>query len=187
MDENKVINISGINNRYQIKKLINENKQKKERVLFNNNNIDENNLTYSNQLESLKIIKNNFILSDKTLNKDFNIKILMRELEKKISSYKQQDIEKKIYCGEKFITINHIIDKLVECEMKCYYCNCEMSILYDISREMKQWSVDRVDNDKGHNNDNFHLACLDCNLKRRRITDDKFLFTKQLNIIRQDN
>ena len=89
MDENKVINISGINNRYQMKKLINENKQKRERVLFNNNSIDENNLTYSNQLESLKIIKNNFILSDKTSHKDFNIKIILRELEKKISSYNQ--------------------------------------------------------------------------------------------------
>lgn len=83
MDENKVINISGINNRYQMKKLINENKQKKERVLFNNNSIDENNLTYSNQLESLKIIKNNFILSDKSANKDFNIKIILRRIGKK--------------------------------------------------------------------------------------------------------
>ena len=47
-------------------------------------------------------------------------------------------------------------------------------------------SIDRIDNDKGHNIDNFHLACLDCNLKRRRRTDEKFLFTKQLNIIKQD-
>jgi hypothetical protein len=56
-----------------------------------------------------------------------------------------------------------------------------------VSREMKQWSVDRIDNDKGHNIDNFHLACLDCNLKRRRRTDEKFLFTKQLNIVKQGN
>jgi hypothetical protein len=42
---------------------------------------------------------------------------------------------------------------------------------------MKQWSVDRNDNDVGHDKGNFHLACLDCNLKRRRRTDEKFLFT----------
>jgi hypothetical protein len=186
MDENKVINISGINNRYQMKKLINENKQKKERVLFNNNSIDENNLTYSNQLESLKIIKNNFILSDKTSNKDFNIKIILRELEKKISSYKQQDIEKKLYCTDKFITINNIIDKLVDCEMKCYYCACEMYILYKIVRETKQWTVDRIDNDLGHNIDNYIVACLECNLKRRRRNCESFLFTKQLNVSKID-
>jgi hypothetical protein len=28
---------------------------------------------------------------------------------------------------------------------------------------------------------------LDCNLKRRCKSSDKFLFTKQLNIIKQDN
>jgi hypothetical protein len=75
----------------------------------------------------------------------------------------------------------------MECELKCRYCTKEMNVLYDISREMTQWSVDRIDNDLGHNISNFHLACLDCNLKRRRRTDEKFLFTKQLNIIKQDN
>lgn len=55
-----------------------------------------------------------------------------------------------------------------------------------IFRKTKQWSVDRIDNDKGHNNDNYHLACLACNLKRRKQTDEKFLFTKQLNIVKHD-
>jgi len=76
---------------------------------------------------------------------------------------------------------------MIECELKCRYCSTEMNILYDISREIHQWSVDRIDNDVGHNIDNYHLACLDCNLKRRRRTDEKFLFTKQLNIVKQDN
>ena len=43
-----------------------------------------------------------------------------------------------------------------------------MNVLYDISREMTQWSVDRINNDLGHDIDNYHLACLECNLKRRR-------------------
>ena len=61
-----------------------------------------------------------------------------------------------------------------------------MCILYEVSRELKQWTLDRIDNDKGHNNDNYHLACLDCNLKRRRQTDVKFLFTKQLKIVKHE-
>ena len=84
----------------------------------------------------------------------------------------------------KFLTFESVINKMIECELKCRYCKNEMNVLYDISREMRQWSVDRVDNDVGHNIDNFHLACLECNLKRRRRTDEKFLFTKQLNIIK---
>ena len=78
------------------------------------------------------------------------------------------------------------MQKLIECELKCYYCKSEMKVLYDISRQMTQWSVDRIDNDKGHNNDNFYIACLDCNLKRRRRSDDKFLFTKQMKLVKSD-
>ena len=75
---------------------------------------------------------------------------------------------------------------MIECQLKCYYCQIELNVLYDISREMKQWTVDRINNDLGHNKDNFYIACLECNLKRRRRSDDKFLFTKQLKIIKSD-
>jgi hypothetical protein len=112
---------------------------------------------------------------------------MTQEINKKIYNYKQQDLLKKYYNEEKFVTFSNVIKKLVESELKCRYCDCEMAVLYNISREMKQWSIDRIDNDQGHNNDNFHLACLDCNLKRRRRTDEKFLFTKKLNLIKQDN
>jgi hypothetical protein len=93
---------------------------------------------------------------------------------------------KKLYNKEKFIAFDNIIAIMLESQLKCRYCDCEMLVLYDISREMKQWSVDRIDNNNGHNNDNFHLACLDCNLKRRRRTDEQFLFTKKLNLVKQD-
>ena len=51
---------------------------------------------------------------------------------------------------------------------------------------MKQWSLDRIDNNIGHNVGNLVIACLECNLKRRRRTDEKFLFTKQLNIVKRE-
>ena len=112
-------------------------------------------------------------------------KIAIREIHKKISSYKQQDKMKKIFNETEFLTFDSVIHKMNECQLRCRYCNNTMNVLYDISRELKQWSVDRLDNDKGHNINNFHLACLDCNLKRRRRTDEKFLFTKQLRIIKK--
>lgn len=185
MDDNKIINISGINNRYQIKKLINENKARKQRLLFDNFMVNEEDLTYSNQLELLQKIKEN--LDFKNISKNEITKIMLREIEKKISSYKQQDLDKKIYNDEKFIKLYDIIDKLLKYNMKCYYCLCEMFILYKIVRETKQWTVDRIDNNMGHNIDNFVVACLECNLKRRRQNSESFLFTKQLNINKLDN
>ena len=128
----------------------------------------------------------NTLVDDKTLSDDEITQTVIQEINKKIYGYKHQDILKKKLDTNTFIDFNCVIQKMIECELKCRYCKCEMSVLYDITREMKQWSVDRIDNDKGHNKDNFHLACLDCNLKRRRRTDEKFLFTKQLNIVKNE-
>ena len=182
-EETKKINIIGTNNRYKIKKLNEpiENKIKK-RVETEKWTFSEEHYKYENQLSMLSnILNNNFTRIDDVS------KIAIQQINKKIYSYKQQDIIKKLLNEEKFLTFESIINKMNECQLKCRYCKKEMNVLYDISREMSQWSVDRIDNDKGHNIDNFHLACLDCNLKRRRRTDEKFLFTKQLNIVKQDN
>lgn len=184
-EEQKKINITGTNNRYQIKKMIKDHKVEKEvkkRVASENWCFSNDCFSYTYQINLLNsILKNNLQYNDEIS------KIVIQEINKKIYGYKQQDIIKKHYDVDKFLTFESTINKLVETELKCRYCKCEMSILYDVSREMKQWSVDRIDNDKGHNIDNFHLACLECNLKRRRRTDEKFLFTKQLNIVKKDN
>ena len=179
--EHKTINIVGTNNRYMMKKLIREKKSEpKKRQVCKGWAFSEEYFNYDKQMKLINDISSN-ILDDNVT------KIAIQQINKKISSYKQQDIIKNKLDIELFIDFNFVIHKMIECELKCRYCKCEMSVLYDITREMNQWSVDRIDNDKGHNKDNIHLACLDCNLKRRRRTDEKFLFTKQLNIIKQDN
>lgn len=188
MDTNtneKKININGTNNRYMIKKLIKGSNEKeiKKRIVSEEWKFSDEYFKNYKQIEVLKVIHlNHFMYNDDNVSK-----IVFQQLNKKISSYKQQDILKKHFNRDKFIDFNNILLKLIECELKCRYCKEEMSVLYDISREMKQWSVDRIDNDKGHNNDNFHLTCLECNLKKRRQTDGKFLFTKQLTIVKQDS
>jgi hypothetical protein len=186
MDETpKKITISGSNNKYRIKQLINNNnnleKETKKRVHTEKWTFQEEYFEYSNQIKMTNDILNNAYKFYDDVSK-----IAIQEINKKITSYKQQDILKKRYDEAKFLTFESVINKMVECCLKCRYCQNEMNVLYDVSREMKQWSVDRVDNDLGHNIDNYHLACLECNLKRRRRTDEKFLFTKQLNIIKQD-
>ncbi len=53
-------------------------------------------------------------------------------------------------------------------------------------REMKQWSLDRINNDLGHSCENVFISCLECNLKKRTKNSDSFLFTKQLKINKMD-
>lgn len=181
----KKISITGTNNRYMMKKLIKDHKEEKiskKRVVIDKWRFSLDN--FEEQLNLIIDISNNnmtYVEDEKNISKT-----IIQEINKKISSYKQQDIVKNHYNKENFLTFDSVIHKMIECQLKCRYCKCLMSVLYDISREMKQWSVDRVDNDIGHNIDNYHLACLECNLKRRRRTDEKFLFTKQLVIVKQD-
>jgi hypothetical protein len=179
----KKINITGTNNKYEMKKLIqkSEDKEVKKRIASENWNFSNQYFEYEKQLKMIIDISNNAFnyIDDVT-------KIAIQEINKKISSYKQQDKLKNLFSETKFLTFETVINKMIECNLKCRYCTNKMNVLYDISREMKQWSVDRIDNDVGHNIDNYHLACLECNLKRRRRTDEKFLFTKQLNIIKKN-
>jgi len=185
MDISKKISITGTNNRYKVNQLITEHKAEKKvkkRIPCEKWTFPDEQFEHSNQLKMIKeICNNNFAYSDNVS------KIAIQEINKKIYGYKQQDALKKRYDEENFLTFESVIHKMIECDLKCRYCQSEMNVLYDVSREMRQWSVDRIDNDLGHNIDNYHLACLECNLKRRRRTDEKYLFTKQLNIVKQND
>jgi len=114
-------------------------------------------------------------------------KKVMSIIKKKISSYKQQDKNKKILRKEfPIITFDEVTEKLVESKLKCYYCKCEILLLYKQVREKKQWTLDRIDNSVGHHKDNVVISCLECNLKRRTTEIDRFTFTKQLKISKID-
>lgn len=178
-NETKKINIVGINNRYQIKKLIQEKKEKKKRTEIINWNINFSELTYEKQLEILKNLHSVDLFNNEK-------KLIKTQIERKINSYKHQDIERNILNNDKLISYDNVIEKLLKCNLLCYYCNCEMLILYEIVRENNQWTLDRINNDIGHNYDNILISCLECNLKRRRQSKDKFLFTKQLKIFKSE-
>ena len=120
-------------------------------------------------------------------NEDFSGNVFVKkELERKIKSYKMQDIKKDKLNDEKLIKIDECIDKLVLSKMKCYYCMEDMLLVYENVREPKQWTLDRIDNSIGHHTDNVVISCLDCNLKRRTMNDKKFRFSKQMKIIKKN-
>jgi len=109
----------------------------------------------------------------------------LQALKKKLSSYKQQDIKKNYHDYNNFITLENIIEKLVSCSMKCYYCNANTHILFKNVREESQWTLDRLNNYDEHSNVNTIICCLKCNLQRRRTNSTKFKFSKQMNIIKK--
>jgi hypothetical protein len=179
----KKIIFTGTTTKYQMKKVDanKDKKEKKKKVETNTWNLNEKELAFETQLEILKSIHDNIL--DKTSNKLTNF--IVSHIKTKMSSYKHQDLLKNIFLETDFVTFDHIIDLLNECNMKCHYCACETYLLYEFVREMKQWSLDRINNDIGHNKGNLVIACLECNLKRRRTNKDAFFMTKNLTISRE--
>lgn len=152
-------------------------KEKKDRVILEKEKWDLED-QYFDPINQYEILVNND--NNKVYSK------MIQQIQRKISSYKSQDKEKKLFDNSKFITIEKVIDKIKNCSMKCFYCNDYVKILYKIVKDPKQWSVERINNDFGHNNDNFEIACLKCNLHRKTMYHERFLFTKQLNIVKND-
>lgn len=187
----KKISIIGANNKYQMKKMSDKKvKERKKRIETEKwDYLDAEYLHVDKQKDLLLSLKTYLESGEDSLNKLLKTKengLLKRQLERKIASYKQQDIEKKILDVANLVSLSNVITHLLQSEMKCFYCQEEMYLLYEIVRESRQWTLDRVDNDKGHNNDNVIIACLECNLKRRRRSKEAFFFTKNLVIQKMD-
>lgn len=109
-----------------------------------------------------------------------NREIYIKEITKKISGYKRQDIDKKFYSKNTFISLEELIEKLLCSKLKCFYCKCECELIYENVLSKRQWTLDRIENDAGHNADNVVICCLECNLKRGTMDSGRFKYGKQL-------
>ena len=117
------------------------------------------------------------------LNDSSKTKFINQQIKNKLSSYRCQDIEKGILNIDKFSNLSHVLDKMEECKMKCFYCKESVSLLYENVREPKQWTLERIDNKMGHNIDNVEIACLSCNLRRRTMHYERYIITKNIQKI----
>ena len=142
------------------------------------NDIDAGDYSCAHQLKMLGQIHNNSSCDFAEKQK------LIKDIKTKISSYMQQDKLKSIYDETEFISFAQVIEKLFVCSLKCHYCNKNMQVIYKYKRCPRQWTLDRVSNNIGHNHDNVVMSCLSCNLTRRCLNSEKFLFTRKLNIIK---
>ncbi len=113
---------------------------------------------------------------------DENTPHLKGEISRKINGYKSQDVKKDIYDANKLVNMDNVLEKLVACKLKCYYCKIPVKVLFTKVRDDRQWTLDRIDNDICHSNSNTVICCLKCNLERRVKNSKDFVFTKQLKI-----
>jgi hypothetical protein len=170
-DEPKQIDITGKTSRYMIKKLTKKKELPKTRVSLNKWNISSDYFNIDKQLSVLT---------------EDSCRTIKEEIEKKINSYKHQDILKKRYDENNIIDYHKTRQLILDCNLTCHYCKENVFILYEKVRDMNQWTLDRIDNDLGHIKNNVVISCLKCNLNRRRRSADKFLFTKQMVITREN-
>jgi len=194
--------INGQHNKYQLKKMLgdllreHEFKEKKQQVdiLFYNPDFNSNIIEYLHQ------IKDKHMDIEKDRNKDedkehiTNVILtdqieceIIKNIHTKMSGYKNQDIKKKVFGIQLFITQHKIIDLIIDQELKCFYCSSVCIFFHKFVREKMQWTLDRIDNSKGHCSDNVILSCLKCNLTRRNQDKNKFYQGKNLKLVKIHN
>uniref|UniRef100_A0A6C0CNR0 Uncharacterized protein n=1 Tax=viral metagenome TaxID=1070528 RepID=A0A6C0CNR0_9ZZZZ len=113
-------------------------------------------------------------------------RLFQSEIKQKLLGYKYQDIEKKKYSPNEFVNMSHVL-QLLQMTSDCFYCTEPVKLLYEISRDPKQWTLERIDNSLGHNVGNVVISCLSCNIKRRTMYFEKFRFTKQFKLVKDNS
>jgi hypothetical protein len=82
---------------------------------------------------------------------------LHKQIKRKLESYKKSDRKKGIYDEKNFIDEEWIKQQLERVQWVCP-CGCQLTL-----EGKHQWSVDRIDNTKGHTKQNCRIICLSCN------------------------
>ena len=109
--------------------------------------------------------------------------LMLREIKRKLDGYRHQDHEKKLYDETLFVDLSFVVP-LLQNSPHCFYCQEPVKLLYEMARDPKQWTLERIDNNRGHNKDNVEISCLSCNVKRRTMYHEKYRFTKQMKFVK---
>ena len=84
----------------------------------------------------------------------------------KSKNYITQDKEKIIYDKNAFIEYSEVLELIKTQSCKCLYC------WKDLTND--DWSLDRINNNYGHNTENCVLSCIQCNVSRKDGVFSKF-------------
>lgn len=119
------------------------------------------------------------VMTGGVANTDMILSYILREIDTKRKAYIYQDKHHEIYDPRYSITTERIVELIVSSELLCYYCREICQVTYKESMCRRQWTLDRIDNNYGHNDTNVVIACLDCNLKRGTMDAERFRQGKQ--------
>jgi len=133
--------------------------------------------TYNKQIEVI----NKLYLGEEQDKED----TFKREIRKKIMGYRNQDFKKNIIDLNNLISLEQTIEMLMISKLKCFYCNDLCELVYKTIFSKKQWTLDRINNKKGHNYDNVVISCLECNIKRGDMDSERFKRGKSIKIVRK--
>ena len=179
----KKIDIIGKRNQDRMKQKIDPNATIEKKTTKNSKVIDDK--YYNDQSLGLNLLKEynpEIITTKKKSSKDDKndtLQHIVREIENKRKAYIYQDKLHSIYDDRYTISLEQIITLLQESELFCHYCRENCLLTYKEVMCRKQWTLDRIDNDYGHNHTNVVIACLDCNLKRGNMDSERFRMGKQ--------
>lgn len=156
--------------------------------MFNKNINIKKTTEYSNNFCNLDPILFDHNFQIKSINNIYfdisfvHSKIFIKEIKKKINNYKSQDNKKFIdnSYNVNFISFNDIIEKLIASKLSCYYCNNKIFVVYKYIRDDYQWTLDRLNNNDIHSNNNTIISCYKCNIQRRTKNSDKFKLSKDI-------
>ena len=160
-----------------------ERKEKTKRVITHNDSFHslKDDLSFETQFRVLNEVITQYNY------KDNYHRLFISQIKAKIYGYSYQDDVKHKLAKETFIDISNVLQKLMNCNMECFYCKKKVKILYEYVRDQDQWTLERIDNNEGHNTDNVEIACLSCNLRRRTMYHERYVFTKQIQNIKKVN
>ena len=104
-----------------------------------------------------------------------------KEISRKISGYRAQDRQNGVYDCSHFVLHANVVEMLVCSRLRCFYCTKFCPVLFEKPNDPSQWTLDRIDNEQGHNVGNVKVSCLECNVKRGTMRMERF---KEGRIIR---
>jgi hypothetical protein len=159
-------------------------KEKIKRIITNTEQwcFEECDLTNEKQLEYINQIVEGKINVENQKSCD----VIIKQLKRKIVGYRSQDVVNKKLNRETLVDLETVLKLLYKCENKCYYCQNSCLVLYEYVRDRKQWSLERKDNSIGHNKGNLDIACLECNVRRKTMNQERYVFTKQMSIVKKE-
>lgn len=127
-------------------------------------------------------IINRIYLEDNTLE---NINEYLKYIKTKYNNYAYQDKKNNIYNVNFFISLEEFTNKLMESKLICFYCKCKCLLFHKYAYDKQQITLERIDNNKGHTNENTVFTCLNCNLSRGNLNCKKFIDSQKIKIIRK--